>query len=348
MSRIAAVVVTYNRKDLLLECLSCLQVQDYSSASQAKDTTLDILVIDNASTDGTAEALKPLSGETATVKTSAETNTENTSAANSEASNSKATDLHTTVPTQTTASNNPVPAIHYFNTGSNLGGAGGFNYGMRKAVELGYDYVWVMDDDCMPHEDTLLGFLNADAELDGEYGYLSSVCRWIDGSICTMNTQRHPLTKNITDFSPDIQPVTLASFVSLFVPARIIKELGLPIKDFFIWSDDWEFTRRISRKYPCYLVGKSVVTHKSKSNGVGNIALDSEEKISRYRLAYRNDVVFYRREGIKGYSYIFVRGLYHAFLVLTKAKSKKSERLRTILKGNLEGLKFHPEIEYIQ
>jgi len=302
MPKIAAVVVTYNRKDLLLECLSCLQNQNFSDASQACETSLDILVIDNASTDGTAEALKPLA-------------------------NTK--------------------QILYFNTGSNLGGAGGFNYGMRKAVELGYDYVWVMDDDCMPHEDTLLGFLNADAELDGEYGYLSSVCRWIDGSICTMNTQRHPLTKNITDFSPDIQPATLASFVSLFVPARIIKELGLPIKDFFIWSDDWEFTRRISRKYPCYLVGKSVVTHKSKSNGVGNIALDSEEKISRYRLAYRNDVVLYRREGIKGYGYIFIRGLYHAFLVLTKAKSKKGERLRTILKGNLEGLRFHPKIEYI-
>lgn len=319
MPRIAAVVVTYNRKDLLLECLSCLQAQDYSSASQADNTTLDVLVIDNASTDGTAEALKPLLAKPAdAIRTS-----------------------------DTTFPESPTPAIHYFNTGSNLGGAGGFNYGMRKAVELEYDYVWVMDDDCMPHEDTLLGFLNADAELDGEYGYLSSVCRWVDGSICTMNTQRHPLTKNITDFSPDIQPATLASFVSLFVPARIIKELGLPIKDFFIWSDDWEFTRRISRKYPCYLIGKSVVTHKSKSNGVGNIALDSEEKISRYKLAYRNDVVFYRREGIKGYCYIFVRGLYHAFLVLTKAKSKKGERLKTILKGNLEGLSFHPEIEYI-
>lgn len=302
MPKIAAVVVTYNRKDLLLECLSCLQNQNFSDVSQACETSLDILVIDNASTDGTSKALKPLA-------------------------NTK--------------------QILYFNTGSNLGGAGGFNYGMRKAVELGYDYVWVMDDDCMPHEDTLLGFLNADTELDGEYGYLSSVCRWIDGSICTMNTQRHPLTKNITDFSPDIQLVTLASFVSLFVPARIIKELGLPIKDFFIWSDDWEFTRRISRKFPCYLVGKSVVTHKSKSNGVGNIALDSEEKISRYKLAYRNDVVFYRREGVKGYGYILVRGLYHTLLVLTKAKSKKGERLKTIIQGNLEGLKFHPKIEYI-
>lgn len=301
MPSIAAVVVTYNRKDLLLECLNCLQAQDFSNAPQ-QNATLDILVIDNASTDNTHEALQFLIED---------------------------------------------KAIRYYNTGSNLGGAGGFNYGMRKAVELGYDYVWVMDDDCMPHDDTLFEFLNADAELQGDYGYLSSVCRWIDGSICTMNTQRHPLTKNVTDFSPKIQPITLASFVSLFVPSRIIKELGLPIKDFFIWSDDWEFTRRISRKYPCYLAGKSVVTHKSKSNGVGNIALDSEEKIGRYRLAYRNDIVFYRREGLKGYGYIFVRGLYHAFLVLTKAKSKKGQRLKTILRGNLEGLRFHPDIEYI-
>ncbi len=302
MPTIAAVVVTYNRKDLLLECLDCLQNQDFADTPQASKTKLDVLVVDNASTDETAAILKPLADK---------------------------------------------GRILYFNTGANLGGAGGFNYGMRKAVELGYDYVWVMDDDCMPHKDTLQEFLKADAQLNGQYGYLSSVCRWTDGSICTMNTQRHPLTKNITDFSPELQPCTLASFVSLFVPARIIKELGLPIKDFFIWSDDWEFTRRISRKYPCYLAGKSVVTHKSKSNGVGNIALDSEEKISRYKLAYRNDVVFYRREGIKGYGYIFIRGLYHAFLVLTKAKSKKGKRLKTIIQGNLEGLKFHPEIEYI-
>ena len=202
MPKIAAVVVTYNRKDLLLECLSCLQNQNFSDASQACETSLDILVIDNASTDGTSKVLKPLA-------------------------NTK--------------------QILYFNTGSNLGGAGGFNYGMRKAVELGYDYVWVMDDDCMPHKDTLQEFLKADTQLNGQYGYISSVCRWTDGSICTMNTQRHPLTKNITDFSPELQPCTLASFVSLFVPARIIKELGLPVKDFFIWSDDWEFTRRISR-----------------------------------------------------------------------------------------------------
>lgn len=299
MTRIAAVVVTYNRKDLLLECIACLQAQELN----AQEATLDVLVVNNASTDDTEAALAPLAAK---------------------------------------------GAIHYYNTGENLGGAGGFNYGMRKAVEEGYDYVWVMDDDCMPHTNTLDEFLKADANLQGNYGYLSSVCRWTDGSICTMNTQRHPLTSNITDFSPEIQPCTLASFVSLFVPARIIVELGLPIKDFFIWSDDWEFTRRISRAYPCYLVGTSVVTHKSKSNGTGNIALDSDEKISRYQLAYRNDVVLYRREGAKGYAYLATRALYHVVLVLTKSKGKKTEKIKAILRGNKEGFGFHPAIEHVK
>ena len=322
MPSIAAVVVTFNRKELLLECIECLRAQSLTGAPRAAETQLDILVIDNASTDGTADALQEFIAKN---------------------------------------------AIRYWNTGANLGGAGGFNFGMRTAVEEGYDYVWVMDDDCMPHPDTLRGFLQADAELKGPYaytqdndpfagrpldtaspyGYLSSVCRWTDDSICTMNTQRHPLTHNIEDFTPALQPCTLASFVSLFVPASVIRELGLPIKDFFIWSDDWEFTRRISRHYPCYVAGTSVVTHKSKSNGVGNIALDSEAKIDRYRLAYRNDVVFYRREGLRGWGYLIVRGAYHTALVLTKAKSKKLLRWKTIVQGNLEGLRFHPAIEYV-
>ena len=46
---ICAVVVTYNRKELLIECLESLKEQS---------RTLDaILIIDNASTDGTPEIL---------------------------------------------------------------------------------------------------------------------------------------------------------------------------------------------------------------------------------------------------------------------------------------------------
>ena len=46
-NRIAAVVVTYNRKELLRECITALLAQSMNQ--------LDILLIDNASTDGTYE-----------------------------------------------------------------------------------------------------------------------------------------------------------------------------------------------------------------------------------------------------------------------------------------------------
>ena len=110
MVTIAAVVVTYNRLALLQQGIDCLLAQKLSS-----DAALDVLVIDNASTDGTGEALagRVKAGE-----------------------------------------------IRYFNTGANLGGAGGFNWGMRQAVQDGYDFVWIMDDDCQPHEDALQALLD--------------------------------------------------------------------------------------------------------------------------------------------------------------------------------------------
>ena len=37
-----------------------------------------------------------------------------------------------------------------YNTGKNLGGAGGFAFGLRKAIELGYLYAWIMDDELYP------------------------------------------------------------------------------------------------------------------------------------------------------------------------------------------------------
>lgn len=80
--------------------------------------------------------------------------------------------------------------VHYFNTGRNIGGAGGFNYGMRKAVEMGYEYVWIMDDDCIPNPDSLEKLMEADEILGGhdKYGYLSSAVLWTDRTECKIKT----------------------------------------------------------------------------------------------------------------------------------------------------------------
>ena len=112
---VAAIVVTYNRKDLLIENIESLK-------QQSESDNLDIIIIDNASTDGTESALQPYILD---------------------------------------------KSIIYINTGSNLGGAGGFNFGIGYAAKQQYKYLWIMDDDCVPEKSALKEFIYADVTLQG-------------------------------------------------------------------------------------------------------------------------------------------------------------------------------------
>lgn len=295
MKKVAAVVVTYNRKALLLENIESL-------LSQTKKEILDIYIIDNASTDGTDKELQYYV-------------------------------------------NNGM--IHYINTGANLGGAGGFHYGIKAVSLKGYDYIWVMDDDCMPTPTALEEFLNMDGLLEGDYGYLSSKVLWKDGNICNMNIQRKTMFRNLKDFESNMQQIAMASFVSLFIPVKVIRDVGLPIKEFFIWTDDWEYTRRVSLRYPCYFVPKSIVIHKSNSNIGANIVNDDITRLDRYDYLYRNDVYLYKREGIGGYMYEFMRLSLHMAKVMLLSKNNKTARLSKIVKGTFNGFSFNPSIEFI-
>lgn len=53
--------------------------------------------------------------------------------------------------------------------------------------------------------------------------------------------------RDIDGFDAAEVPAVMASFVSLFLRTEAVRQFGLPIAEFFIWSDDWEYTRRISR-----------------------------------------------------------------------------------------------------
>ena len=291
--KVIAVIVTYNRKDLLHECIEALLHQDYDNCH--------ILVVDNASTDGTEESIKKYL---------------------------------------------KIDKFKYYNTGENLGGAGGFNYGMKKAYELGCDFVWVMDDDCIVHTDSLTKLLDADKKLKGEYGFLSSKVLWKDDSICKMNIQKRTFGKWLKDFDTNYQKIAMASFVSLFLKSSIIEKYGLPIKDFFIWTDDWEYTRRISRDNKCYFISNSIVTHKSKDNVGASIAV-VDDRLERFSYLYRNDCVLYRGEGIKGKLLFKLRILLHKYRIYKSNKSDKNKRYKIINDAIKEGKKFYPKIEYV-
>lgn len=127
--KIAAIVVTYNRKDLLLKCLDALRNQ-----TRLPDA---IFIIDNLSTDGTQELLHE-KGYISRVTLSVLSENQLIQQCINSIKNPKAN-----------------IQINYILKFENDGGAGGFYEGTKQAFEADFDWIWLMDDDGCPDENAL-------------------------------------------------------------------------------------------------------------------------------------------------------------------------------------------------
>ncbi len=247
--QICAVVVTYNRKELLMECLDALKKQTYS---------LDgIYIIDNASTDNTPNLLFE----------------------NKYILELPPSELN--VPWQkdfVLTNQNTKIKIHYVRMDKNTGGSGGFYEGIKRAYENGYDWIWVMDDDATPK-------LNALEELlkfkDDSLAALTSV-------VLKRNTGEIDLghRRIFNKISLKEQPVNIEkykekyfyfnefSYVGTLINSRAIKSYGFTDKSFFILYDDTEHSLRLSQYGKMICVTSSQILHGPKLETKVNKGID--------------------------------------------------------------------------
>lgn len=290
--KVSAVIVTYNRLSLLKQCLEKVLNQDVKE--------LDVLLIDNASTDGTKEYIEELG----------------------------------------------IGRIKYFNTGSNLGGAGGFSYGLNVAAKEGYDYCWIMDDDTMTHQTSLFSLL--DKMLKTDSAYIGSRVIWTDGNACTMNTPAYTLYKCLyNEPALDLHLIEVPgnSFVSCLVNMKYVREAGLPIADFFIYGDDIEFTRRLQKYSKGYIDLDSVVTHAMPGNNTATIINCEKERVERYKYGVRNNVYIMRHHDGKHFFGIMAYMIKMSGAIVLRSPDCKGKRLRVLIGSTFKGLFFNPEIK---
>jgi GT2 family glycosyltransferase len=282
---------------MLLRCLQHLFNQ--------RNAECDIIVIDNASTDGTTEAVAALGSD----------------------------------------------RVVYHRMEKNIGGAGGFNAGLHMAVISGYRRFWLMDDDTLPADNALDELLAADACLGGVFGWLSSVALWVDGKECKMNRQKLKKTYyEKAEFLPSGLILSeQATFVSLYLNDEVVRKVGLPIRDFFIWGDDIEYTRRIAvrNSVHSYVVTRSVVVHAMAGNTGSCLATDAIERIDRYRFAFRNEAFLYRQEGVSGVLYYLAKCAYNLGRIFVQAPGQRLQRMGVLFGSMVRGAFFHPRIEHI-
>lgn len=236
--------------------------------------------------------------------------------------------------------------LQFFNLSKNTGGAGGFNYGVRKFIaNSDNDYVWLMDDDTIPNQDALDKLLKGLQSLPQEKrGFSVGNTRWIDGNVAKMNIPEYmPEQKN-----SKYPLLSSASFVAILISRRAILSVGLPIKDFFIWGDDVEYTRRISSSgYYGIQVKDAVIIHKMGSNNNTNILSDNGDRINRYYYDYRNRIFLSKSQGKFRLLRTLLGRILWAFKIMFFNNDFKIRKLKILFRGTVDGLFFNPVIEHV-
>lgn len=147
---------------------------------------------------------------------------------------------------------------------SNIGGAGGFEAGMRHAVaELDPDWIVVMDDDARPEPGALAAFHALDKR---GWDALAAAVYFPGGEICEMNRpSRNPFWHarefrrtlmgggrggfHITpeDYAGPGRLIDVASFVGLFLSRAAIRRAGYPDGRLFVYGEDGLYTLGLSK-----------------------------------------------------------------------------------------------------
>lgn len=199
MRTLATVCVTYNRKELLLRNIKNQLSQTFVPQR--------IIIIDNASTDGTYDFLKE-QGVLDNIN------------------------------------------IIYHNTGNNLGGAGGFCYGIKKACEYNDDLICLMDDDGYPYDkDCFLNVINSMSDENFKDPiFVNSAVVYSENDLTFPQNELKTIDKLKEKSVNNFYEGYVSPFNGTFINKKLVELIGYPREEFFLRYDEADYYYRAKRR----------------------------------------------------------------------------------------------------
>jgi len=242
--RTAVVVVTWNKHARLRDCLRSLE--------SLADRGFDVLVVDNASTDGAPEMVR-----------------------------------------------REFPEVELLVNDENLGGAGGFNRGMQHALDAGYGFIWLLDNDVTVAAEALriLQRVMAERPECGVAGskiyaagtgleFVQELGSFIDWDSAGIRLNRNGVFDHgrvAETVEVDYVPACSMLFRSAAVDGQALFD-----PSYFLYWDDIDFCHRITLAgWKVLACGESVVNHFSSGERAGT-------SLTIY-YSLRNSLYFVRR-----------------------------------------------------
>lgn len=214
------------------------------------------------------------------------------------------------------------PEVPLIETGRNLGFSGGCNVGIRRAMEDGADYVWLLNNDTKAEPNALKAMVSV-AEANPKVGAVGSVLYYLDhpdqiqawggGTISFLTGRSHHFLERVSD-----DKLHFLTGASLLLRRSTLDQVGLlDEKNFFMYWEDSDLSFRL-RKFGWSLAvaHQSIVFHREHASTCkGSPLLDF----------YFNEsaVIFFRR---------------YAFIAVWPTLIGTVGRLgKRVLRGNLSG-----------
>jgi len=183
----------------------------------------------------------------------------------------------------------------------NLGFAKGNNVGIRYAIERGFDYVFLLNNDTVISQQSFLSEMINFMEENKEVGigvpciyyYNQPDKVWnCGGKLLPFGWRKYFTSENICNSRRKHINISFATGCALFIRKSILKEYGLLSEDFFFGEEDYEFSMRMKKnkvKMVCVLNTK--IYHKV-STSINKL---SQTKIKLAFIHHLNRVVHLKR-----------------------------------------------------
>lgn len=226
----------------------------------------------------------------------------------------------------------------------NEGGSGGFHEGMKRALEMDADWIWLADDDAYPeknalevlerfsceHRDLMKNVAALCTKNYGDNGItFGHRCRFVSALI---GKSQVPVSQR--EYEKDYFFLDMYSFVGTLISKRVLQEAGLPVKGFFIYADDTEHSLRVGKYGKIVCVPKAKVYHNDNNNYTSAASW-------RDYYATRNILLTYKWHLDK--TTYYKRRLFRQMTALRSMNSEKMKVFRAaILDAKNDVLGLHP------
>jgi GT2 family glycosyltransferase len=192
--------------------------------------------------------------------------------------------------------------VHLLESAQNTGYTGGCNLGLARALELGGDYVWLLNNDAVVRPETLTSLVNL-AESDPAIGLVTPMIASLDeaphltfaGGICCIKTRRYWETNDpevARQWASNFPDAGLVIGTAMLVCSRLVQEIGVLDQRFFAYFEDIDYSARSSNAGFRNVVDfSSVVYHAEKNRNTK----PHEIKPHYWYYMARNETHFWRK-----------------------------------------------------